>query len=118
MPTARLRLPTHPLPPRIHQAVLSWIQSLHPSDLEAVAAADGSLTELIRRQFPMIPVGFVQAILTPEERDALSRLDARAFDALLDGILAEAPEAGEILWAHRDWYLREIAALRDAVVGS
>lgn len=94
------------------------MRSLSPSELQATIDRDGSLTELLQEQFPMIPVGFVRGILTPQEREVLARLDERGFDALLDVFLAEVPDIGEILWANREWYLREIAALRDAIVGA
>lgn len=97
---------------------MSWLLQLPPTELEATIARDGSLIELLQSQFPFIPIGFVRAIVTPDERAALLRMERADFEALLDTILAEVPEVGEILWAHRDWYLREIVALRDAIVGA
>lgn len=97
--------------------VLSWLSSLNPAELQATIAQNGSLVAFVRQSFPFIPMSFVRAILTADERAQLTQIGPQGFEALLDIILQQAPEIGEILWANREWYLREIAALRDAVAG-
>lgn len=61
--------------------------------------------------------GFLRLILYPEEREALEGLSVEVLDAELDRILYHAPDQGEILWQHQDYYTEQMFALRDALLG-
>jgi hypothetical protein len=100
--------------------IVQWLRTVPPDRLAAWAATDRSMVEILRAQWPIAPALLLQGVRVAMGRAALEaaqRLEPDDFRAILDVILDSLPEHGVILWTYEPWYLREMQALRDQIVG-
>lgn len=95
-----------------------WLRSFPPPRLKALARTEGSILEVLHKQYGSLGLAYARGYLTDEEKAELAAMSTADFDALLDRDLAVAcPAQAQILQAHRAWYRTQMAALQDALTG-
>lgn len=100
--------------------IVSWLGSIEVDQLAGWIEDGTPMVSVLRRSIPgasgMMPFAARMLMGTPAV-DAARRMDAPAFDDLLDRVCDFLPEHGLILALNREWFRHEIRKVRDAIVG-
>lgn len=94
-------------------AVLGWLQGLPPGEFAALAAAEAPMADRILGQYGPMQLALARTLLGPADRAALAQADDVMWEAMVDVVLARRPADGMVIWEHRPWFRRELAACRD-----
>ena len=98
--------------------LVTWLKSLPPKELEALAQQDASIVDFIRRRHGSLVVAWARGYLTAPELAEIAELTDADFDALLDeGLAAACPSQAAVLMRYRPWYRSQMRAVQAALVG-
>ncbi len=112
-----MTLPARSAPDLLREAVLSWLAGKSPEDLRGRAERGVDLVADLRREFSPWQITLGQILAGEQGRRALAAMTGADFEPLIDEALQRWPAHGLVLWAHRDWFLRQVLAVRDAFIG-
>lgn len=107
---------TRPTLTLFDQAVASWLRSMSPVELEALAVTSGSIEKKLLQWDNPVAIAMARMALGKDGVASLARLTDADFLRMLDYLLAAVPEQAVILWQHESWYISQMRAVRDTLL--
>jgi len=105
--------------PEVVQAIEVFLTTMPPHELEHLAETDGNIDGRIMRVLGPVawlgPTG-VRMVLGAERVGEFAQYGEADFLAILEALADSRPAHGAILRANVDWYLRQMARLRDLML--
>lgn len=95
------------LPTSLRNTLVDALSALDPGELDRIAGRNGSMLDYIQRQLH-VPLTFARSFISAKDRRIVERMTPDDFDTVLDDLLAGCPTQAAVLWAHKDWYLRQM----------
>lgn len=95
---------------------MGWIRETSPQYIEQAVSGNRDLLGDLLKRYPPWMRRFARGYVGDERVQAMRRLGDGDFGELIDRALNVKPAVGEVLWAHEDWFIRQVRQLRDAFV--
>jgi hypothetical protein len=73
------------------------------------------MVPMLRQAFPGVGPYLVRMFLGRDGVEAAKLMDDQAFLTILTEVMDSLPSHGAILWLYQEWFLRELAELRDEI---
>ena len=112
-------IPTRPAPPAfLVTAIVGWLDGLAPGEFTRLAETEANVAPALMGRWPAWQVRLARGLIGPVGEQTLHHAGADTWEALLDELLRVRPDAGLAAWAHRDWFLAQMAEARDLFLRS